>query len=293
MRNFIFGKTVNTTNTAIPALASGAVGVYDLSTGKAVPLTYSTTVTGSVKGEGILAVGRDVANGGPLTLPIHAKDFSWVRADFVASTTFTQTVKVVSQDKVGDYTIIVAKKGVPFNERNKWTATVHVYDSDETVASIASKLCKAINNNSESSGVSATVSGDTITITAATKGVDYKLILADLATMSTLGTATKGSKGQLSVEDLKDLAKKAAADAGFRDTYDEEVKLYPIYPLDPLKVNTTTAPEFALYTLKFAEPRKSRTTDTLVYQIIQVALPVQSGTKGIASFEAILDAIKQ
>lgn len=290
MRNFLLGKSVNVTDTKIDALAAGAVGVYDYSTGVPKALIYATTVTGSVKDKGCIALGRVSADGGPVIIPIYGKNFSYVKATYDGNKTkaFSQKITVVSKDEVGDYTVIVVKKGVGFNERNKWTATVHVYNSDETVNSIATKLAKAINNNSESSGVRATVEDEVITVTAVEAGVDYKLVLADLATNSTLSALVHGSKSQLDAKHIQDLAMKAAADCGFNDTYEEGVKMYPTYPLDPSKVVSSGTNSFVLFTIKFSEPREVGTTDEVVNQIVQVAFP-SSAT--ITGFEEMLKVV--
>ena len=290
MRNFLLGKSVNVTDTAIDKLAAGAVGVYDYSSGVPKALTYATTVTGTVKDKGCIALGRASADGGPVIIPIYAKNFSCVKAVYDANKTkaFSQKITVVSKDEVGDYTVIIVKKGVGFNERNKWTATVHVYNSDETVNSIAAKLAKAINNNSESSGVKATVADDVITVTAIEVGVDYKLVLADLATDSTLSALVRGSKSQLDAKHIQDLAMKAAADCGFNDTYEEGVKMYPTYPLDPSKVVSSGTNSFVLFTIKFSEPREVGTTDEVVNQIVQVAFPSSATVTG---FEEMLKVV--
>lgn len=290
MRNFLLGKSVNVTDTKIDALAAGAVGVYDYSTGVPKALTYATTVTGSVKDKGCIALGRASADGGPVIIPIYGKNFSYVKSTYDSNKTkaFSQKITVVSKDEVGDYTVIVVKKGIGFNERNKWTATVHVYNSDETVDSIATKLAKAINNNSESSGVRATVQDDVITVTAVEVGVDYKLVLADLATDSTLSALVRGSKSQLDAKHIQDLAMKAAADCGFNDTYEEGVKMYPTYPLDPSKVVSSGTNSFVLFTIKFSEPREVGTTDEVVNQIVQVAFPSSATVTG---FEEMLKAV--
>lgn len=288
MRNFLLGKSVNVADTAIDKLAAGAVGIYDYSTGVPKALTYASTVTGTVKTKGCIALGRASADGGPVVIPIYGKNFSYVKAEYSAHKTFTQKITVVSQDEVGDYTVIVAKKGVGFNERNKWTATIHVYDSDETVDSIAAKLAKAINDNSESSGVKATVASNVITVTAVEAGVDYKLVLADLATNSTLSALTSGTKGQLDAKYVQDLAMKAAADCGFNDTYEEGVKMYPTYPLDPSKVVTSGTDSFVLFTIKFSEPREVGTTDEPINQIIQVVFP---STATVTGFEEMLKVV--
>ena len=75
MRQFILAKTFQATTANLDALADGAVGIYDLSTGIPAQLKYSSpTVTGSIKSVGCLAVGT--ANG-TITIPLHANKFSY------------------------------------------------------------------------------------------------------------------------------------------------------------------------------------------------------------------------
>lgn len=246
-------------------ITKGVLGLFDLESG--VPLV------GVPKKGGLLIVGNTDGN---RVLPIYNNKLSYVTSIYQAPATFSQTVTVVSQG-IGDYTLIVAKKGVGFNERNKWTSTVHVFDKSETPANIAQKLATSINNNSVSSGVKATVSGADITITAIKSGVDYALVLADYLTASTLGTATAGTCGQNTAEHIKDLHAKAAADMGFNDTQQFTELLYKGYEIDPLAGTPATDYGFDVVTIKFAEPRETRTVDQDVNQIIQVAFPRVSG----------------
>ena len=82
------------------------------------------------------------------------------------------------------------------------------------------------------------------------------------------------NEGFGSYAEILDLAEKCAADAGFNYTFEETVTLYPNYPLAKVPVaNTTTERRCGLLTLRFAEPRKVRTMDTVVNQIIQIAIP--------------------
>lgn len=274
MRNFLIAKSFTTK--AIDALSKGDLGIYDLSTG--VP------VAGVPKKSGLLALGCESGNH---VLPIYKNKVSYVQSTYVAATAFSQTVKVVSQNVVGDYTLIIAKKGVGFNERNKWTANVHVNDAADTAAVIATKLTAAINATSESSGVTATVSGDTITVTGVA-GVDYKLIPADYLTAATLGTATKGKAAINDAAYIKDLHAKAAADLGFNDVQQFTELLYKGYDINPLAGVSATDYGFDVVTIKFAEPRETRTVDQDVMQIIQVAFPRTStgANAGLATFVA-------
>ena len=181
--------------------------------------------------------------------------------------------------------MIVALKGVKFNERNKWTAMVHIKDTNTTAADLAKKLAEAINNN-VGSGVTAKAETTKITITADTAGVDYAVIGADLLFGQTVTVTTKGIPAYGDSKYVSDLADKAAADAGFEYTYrDAYYYLYPNYPLNPLKANDTADTGFTIFTLRFAEPRDVKTRDEVVNQIIQVAFP--TGATGIAAFETV------
>lgn len=288
MRQFILAKTfqATTTSPATPdALADGAVGLYDLSTGKPVQLTYSSpTVTGSIKGIGCLAVGTA---SGTVTIPIHANKFSFVEGAYVAGAKFSQKITVVKRGTVGDYTVIVAKKGQPCNERYKWTASYHVFDPDMTADDIAASLAKEINASCAGAGVSATVATNVITVSGSEIGVDYSIVLADNANLSTLGNPTTGTKPMFDAEVIKDMYMKAAADAGIEYTYQSAASL--IYPNYPLRQDVALNAEYTVFTLKFAEPRAVGTTDEVVNQVVQVAFP--KSAPSVASFEAVLGAI--
>ena len=280
MRNFLIAKSY--TVAKIDALTKGQLCMYDLSGG--VPDQTKVPVKA-----GLMVLGNTEGN---RVLPIYNNKLSYVLSTYQAPTTFSQTVTVVSQG-IGDYTLIVAKKGVGFNERNKWTSTIHVFDENETVASIAQKLAQSINNNSVSSGVKATVSGAVITVTAIKSGVDYALVPADYLTASTLGTVTAGTCGQNTVEHIKDLHAKAAADMGFNDTQQFTELLYKGYEIDPLAGTPATDYGFDVVTIKFAEPRESRTVDQDINQIIQVAFPRTStgANTGVATLTGKLDTM--
>lgn len=278
MRNFLIANSY--TAAKIDALAKGQLCMYDLSSGKPdqtkVPVKAGLMVVGNTEGNRVL--------------PIYNNKLSCVVSSYKAPVPFSQTLTVVSQG-IGDYTLIVAKKGVGFNERNKWTSTIHVFDDTETEAKIAEKLAKSINNNSVSSGVKATVSGAVITITAIKAGVDYALVPADYLTASTLSTATAGTCGQNTAEHIKDLHAKAAADMGFNDTQQFTELLYKGYEIDPLAGSPATDYGFDVVTIKFAEPRETRTVDQDVNQIIQVAFPRTStgANAGVATLKGKLD----
>ena len=288
MRQFILAKNAQVTSSSsvtIDTLADGTVGVYDLSTGKPVQLSYnSPTVTGSIKGIGCLAVGTA---SGSFTIPLHANKFSFVKGTYTAGAKFSQKITVVKRGTVGEYTVIVAKKGQPCNERYKWTASYHVFDPDMTADDIAANLAKEINNSCAGAGVSATVATNVITVSGSEYGVDYSIVLADNANLSTLSALTTGKKAMFDAEAIKDMYMKAAADAGIEYTYQSAASL--IYPNYPLRQDAALNAEYTVFTLKFAEPRAVGTTDEVVNQVVQVAFP--KSAPSVASFEAVLGAI--
>lgn len=283
MRQFILAKSVATDVNDLTKLANGAVGIfYD----KDGVLTLASTGAEVTK-EASLVLGRSAELGGPVVLPLYKNAFSFVKGDYAGSAQFTATYKVPAPTYIGDYSIIVVLKGVDFNVRNKWTASVHVTDTSMTAADLAAKLAKAIENNSVSSGVTATVEGDTITIKASKKGVDYEIKGADALFGVDGKVTTPGHAAYGDADYVKDLADKAAADAGFAYTYrDANVDMYPNYPINPLAQPDAEDTGFDIFTLRFAEPRKVKTTDEVVYQIVQVAFP--HGADGVATFNTIL-----
>lgn len=294
MRRFILCKGIYT-NAAITAIEVRHIGVYHKVSG-----VDTLTKTGvDVKAEANIVLGRDKANGGNLLIPIHKNGFSYAKMEYKAHTAFTASITIPAPTSIGDYSIIIAKKGVNFNERNKWTATVHVSENDieakMTAAQLAEKLADAINGNNTvskkltvigntSSGVKATLNTATITITAVKAGVDYKVLTADNL-MTVKPTETAATIGYGSADYIRELANKAAADAGFTDTFEEDIDMYKNYPLDPLAGDPTTDLGYTIFTLKFAEPRATKTVDQTINQIVQVAFI--TGSAGIKTFEDV------
>ena len=284
MRQFILGKNVAYASTVanLTLVPDGAVGVfYD----KDGTLTVSTDGT-DVNKEAMLVLGRKAELGGPVVLPIYKNNFSFVKGVYQAASTFEYTVTIPAPKTVGDYTLIIAKKGVKFNERNKWTATVHVKDTSMVAEELAIKLVKQITNNSIGSEVEVTYKGETITVKAKKAGVDYALIPADLLYGVQPNKVHNGIPAYGDAKYVKDLADKAAADAGFEYTYrDAYVDLYPNYPLNPLAQPDGEDKGYTIFTLRFAEPRQVKTRDEVVNQIVQVAFP--TGASAITTFETV------
>lgn len=288
MRQFLLaGNVAYSDATDFSKIAEGAVGIYYNKNGVPTVTTTGTDFTG----EGTLVLGRSSANGGPVVLPIHTNKFSYTKGDYSAATKFVGTIKIPETLYEGDYTVIVAKKGTKFNERNKWTATTHVFDADKSVPdAIGNKLAEYFNANSDNSGVSAKYSSGTLTITANESGVDYSIIGADELSDAEVAVTTAGTPAYGDAKYVADLADKSAADAGFEYTYMDDVHyLYPKYPLNPLQSANATDAGYTIFTLKFAEPRNTKTHDDVVNQIIQVAFP--TGAAAITTFETVLKGL--
>ena len=287
MRQFLLGANVAyASGTDLSQVADGAVGFFYNKNG--VPTV--TTTGKEIIGEAMIVLGRPSDKGGPIVLPFYKNNFSYVKGVYETASTFKAEVTIPAPVKIGDYSIIVALKGVKFNERNKWTAMVHVKDVTTTANDLATKIATQINNNSEGSGVTAVADAAKITITANKAGVDYEILGADELFGVAVTTSAKGIPAYGDAKYIQDLAEKAAADAGFEYTYrDAYYYLYPNYPLNPLAQPNATDNGYTIFTLRFAEPRDVKTRDEVVNQIIQVAFP--TGAAGITTFETVLKAL--
>ena len=287
MRQFILGGNVAyPTQNDISTMAEGAVGFYYNKDGQT---TVDADGTGITR-EGMLILGRSSENGGPVVLPIFKNNFKYVKGVYQAATKFKATIVIKAPTKIGEYSLIVVKKGVKFNERNKWTATVYVTDVTITADDLAQKLADQINNNTIGHGCIASVSSATITVDAQESGVDYTVVGSDWLTGQEVTINTAGIMGYGDAKYITDLANKAAADAGFEYTfYEVYSNLYKNYPLNPLAQPDKTDTGFTIFTLQFAEPRNVKTRDEVVNQIVQVAFP--TGAAAITTFETVCKAL--
>lgn len=295
MRQFLLGKKVDypITNLSNDAVVDGAIGFYSRKPDNTIsPITTSEEITTSKKitKDCMLIVNRPVNKGGHVVIPIHKNKFSYVKGVYQKGEVFKQQFTISDPTTIGEYSIIVALKGVEFNQRNKWTASVYIKDVNKTADELAGALAKAINNNTVGSKVVATVSGKTLTIEGQVVGMDYEVIPADLLTGLVATSTQKGKAAYGDAQYIIDLANKAAADAGFEYTYQEAGELMrPHYPLNPLEVSEVADNGFIIFTLSFAEPRDVKTRDEVVNQIVQVVFPTDA--EQINTFETICKAL--
>lgn len=282
MRQFLLGKSV-AYPTALTSLAVGQLAFVALVSGVETLDSDGT----KIKDKGYIYLGKSDAKGGKLVVPIYKNNFSYSKMAYAPSTQYTGNFTIADVVAGSDYTVVVVKKGVGFNERNKWTATVRAKAAD-TVGTIAAALASQITAN-VGAGVTATTSAGKVTVTAKEKGVDYELTLGD----DLFGTAVTQTHATAAVADAKyitDLAIKAAADAGIEYTYQDAGELiYPDFPLNPLAQDDSANAGFTVYTIRFAEPREMKTVDQSINQIVQIAVP--TGTAAIATIDKILAAL--
>ena len=282
MRQFLLGKSV-AYPTALTSLAVGQLAFVALVSGVETLDNDGT----KIKNKGYIYLGKSDTKGGKLVVPIYKNNFSYSKMVYAASTQYTGNFTIADVVAGSDYTVVVVKKGVGFNERNKWTATVRAKAAD-TVGTIAAALASQITAN-VGAGVTAAASAGKVTVTAKEKGVDYELTLGD----DLFGTAVTQTHATAAVADAKyitDLAIKAAADAGIEYTYQDAGELiYPDFPLNPLAQDNSADTGFTVYTIRFAEPREMKTVDQSINQIVQIAVP--TGTAAIATIDKILAAL--
>ena len=282
MRQFLLGKSV-AYPTALTSLAVGQLAFVALVSGVETLDSDGT----KIKDKGYIYLGKSDAKGGKLVVPIYKNNFSYSKMVYAASTQYTGNFTIADVVAGSDYTVVVVKKGVGFNERNKWTATVCAKAAD-TVDTIAAALASQITAN-VGAGVTAAASAGKVTVTAKEKGVDYELTLGD----DLFGTAVTQTHATAAVADAKyitDLAIKAAADAGIEYTYQDAGELiYPDFPLNPLAQDDSADTGFTVYTIRFAEPREMKTVDQSINQIVQIAVP--TGTAAIETIDKVLAAL--
>ena len=282
MRQFLLGKSV-AYPTALTSLAVGQIAFVALVSGVETLDSDGT----KIKDKGYIYLGKSDAKGGKLVVPIYKNNFSYSKMVYAASTQYTGNFTIADVIAGSDYTVVVVKKGVGFNERNKWTATVRAKAAD-TVDTIAAALASQITAN-VGAGVTAAASAGKVTVTTKEKGVDYELTLGD----DLFGTAVTQTHATAAVADAKyitDLAIKAAADAGIEYTYQDAGELiYPDFPLNPLAQDDSADTGFTVYTIRFAEPREMKTVDQSINQIVQIAVP--TGAAAIATIDKILAAL--
>lgn len=281
MRQFLLADNV-AYKTSLP-ITAGAIAFTYLNNGKETIDVDGTKITDKF----YINLGRE-ANG-PVVIPAYKKHLTFVKGVYQAATTFSANFTIEDVNAYSDYSIMIVKKGLKFNERNRWTATIHT-GLNPTADDVAKKLANQINNNIVGHGIKASVADAKITLTAESKGIDYEILGADELMGIAITVTTRGLYAYGDAAYITDLANKAAADAGieytYRDTYTE---LYSAYPINPLKQPDRGDVGYTIFTIRFAVPREMKTRDEVVHQIVQIAFPI--GATAVTTVETILKAI--
>lgn len=294
MKQFFLGKSAALKTSGLPtALTKGEFGLYKIDDATGLPVAISSVSGLSNRTKFILACGRD-AGTNPYIIPLHAHHISCALLEYQAAVnkvmTFTvpEPVIINGATQVGDYSLIIAKKGVGWNERNKWTGTYHVpFFKEVDENAIAEGIATALQNNI-GHGCVVTVEDNVITVTGSADTPDFELIGADLLTSVVPEESTPFTPGQGSAKYITDLANKDAADNGIEYTYrDAYYELYPEYPLNPLAQPDSEDSGFDVLTVRFAEPRDVKTRDEVVHQLIQIAAP--TGAAVLTTLQGIFE----
>lgn len=283
MRQFVLGGNAAYGGASVDSVANGAVALF-YHDKDGVDTLVSTGKENF--GRCNLVVGRGMENGGPIVLPIFRYHMSYVRSDYQAGTSFHAEVTIPTDRMIpfSNFTVIVVKNGIQFNERNKWTATIPG-GARPDANNIAQALARHLQNNKIGHGLDVTVAGAKLTFDGAYYH-DYTILLADALTGVEV-TMVHATKPINDARMIQDYHAKAWADMGFQNT-EVEPNIY-MYPKLHLGGWTDIDPEgkgFTVFTIRFAEPREMKTRDEVVHQIVQVAFP--TGAAGIDTFENVL-----
>lgn len=273
MKQLLFAYTSCAAGTKTPTSA-GQVAL--------LPLTTMVNTTSFSEDFAILnCVEADVL---PLSIPeVNWNTLTVRKTDYKAPTTFKAVFSIPAATKDSEYTIIFVKTGTTINERYKYTTTVPIKNGT-TAANAALALQKSINNNSQVSGLKATVSSATLTVEATTVGVNYAVVTADdLMSVSPTSTVT-GSFGSLTSDYIANLASECASDRGYNHLSEDGKDIYPGYN-EFIAAYNQTPTNFGMYTLRFAVPRvAAKQRDEVVYQTVHIIY-----NKTLASAFASLD----
>ena len=244
-------------------VAPGQVAIATMDTdGKLVAVTGSSSVD-KFKQTFYLIIGREKELGGNISVPCSTNHLTITKTQLAEAVPYEGNVTIPEPTVDGHYTIILVKKGLKFNERNRWTATVPVKVGDSAEV-IAAKLAKYFEANASNLNIAVEVEGAAITINSAD---DLTMVAAD-DLMGVEITETPASKG-VDKAWIEDLANKCAADAGYLYTY-QDLDVNPGYPFNFKQVAETDIEGAELLTLRFAVPRDNKTRDEVVHQVIHL-----------------------
>ena len=259
----------------ISTINKGSLAIFEPSTGKLV------STAEDLKGNVAVVCGR-----GKDKMPFHFPEVDVrsltvtkaVPSDETKAAKFSAKITIPATEKGKEYTLIFAKTGVVFHERNRWTYTALA--KSDVASDVAKALVASINANTVTSGLTAEVEDTAVVVTAAEVGVNFEVIPADELMGVEVTDVVVGKKATLDKAYIQDLASRCAAGKGFNLLADDGKEIYPGYP------EVVEDDEYVLYTLRFAVPRvAAKQRDEVVYQLLHIAVPV--GAASITTLDSI------
>lgn len=258
-------------------IAAGQIALYRGDTGAVI----SAALTEQIPSFGLfVGVGAFATDGEYMQsiAEISTRRFSYTKTSYADGTKFHASITVPTPVEGKDYTLMMAKKGVVFNERNKWSATIKAKQGD-TAATIATYLANELKALGKNEAFTASLSTATITVTG-TDYQDWELLAADDLFGTTVTTSTQGLPPVCDDAYIKDLYRQCIGDEGIYGTDPSGMKLYK-------ERTIASSTNWTLYTLQFYNPKPFKTTTGEdVRQIVHIAIPGTATT-----LDAILASI--
>lgn len=213
----------------------------------------------------------------PDTFLVYKKDLRWEKTNYAAGTTFVGTITCdFTSGKFNETHVVISKLGAVFNERNVWTAS----GQGDSASAVATKLASNINKSTATHGLTATVSGAVVTLSAAAGDfTDYKIIgkntVIDLTTNQStesdavVAVTTKGKPGVGDKVDILNRLHACIGDKGVGYTNVEAMLDTTNFYLPSLADDA----KYNIYTLTFYNPRYDHRIDETLFQKIHIAIP--------------------
>ena len=225
-------------------------------------------------------------------IPLHTDNITYNISKPSDATAFKAVITLNSGQYVnGNYSLIIAKKGVPFNQRNKWTVNTYLPATGNYADDVADTLIPMINALQFVKATKSTSNGNiVITIDAVEEGEDYTVMAVDkFEVVKPTIVETKGVPARNNAKAVVDLFNKCAADRGINYTY-SDTDIYPKLPFNPLKGSDSADAGFYIINIRYSEPRIVKTTNEVVNQVLHIVLPKSAQTV-CSAIETVLGKI--
>jgi len=189
----------------------------------------------------------------------------------------------IPEPKYGrDYTLVLTKKGVVFNERSNWTVTEFVpIGVDKTAEEIAKSLANQFQAMGDTGAlpIKATADGAKVTVEGLIPGDAWTLTAGD-ALYGEEVTITEAEHACVDAAYIRHLASMCAADKGYQYTYRDGDTIYPGYP-EPVEDK-----KYGMVTLRFATAKQFKYQgDEPVTQVVHIVAPEDNFDDVLALFD--------